>query len=93
MTRCEEVAKGYIPSIEMQGLQIAQLLEVWPEIEGGASQPIWESLARGKNYYLNTRLDDDSFYSLTTISSYKKTLIGTEWMQKYATASRSLNTG
>jgi hypothetical protein len=36
MTRCEEVAKGEIPSNEMRGLQIAQLLGEWPEIEGGA---------------------------------------------------------
>lgn len=27
----------------MQGLQVAQLLEEWPEIKGGALQPIWAS--------------------------------------------------
>jgi hypothetical protein len=47
MTRCEDIAKGYIPSNEMQGLQIAQLLGEWPEIEGEALQPIWGSLSCG----------------------------------------------
>jgi hypothetical protein len=61
MTRCEEVAKGYIPSNEMRGLQIVQLLWEWPEIEGGASPPIWGSLACGKNYYLSSHLDNDFF--------------------------------
>ncbi len=69
MTRYEEVAKGYIPSNAMRGLQIAQFLVDWPEIDGSASQPIWGSLACGKNYYLNSHLDDDFFYSLTTIAS------------------------
>jgi hypothetical protein len=41
----------------------------WPEIDGNASQPIWGSLACGKNYYLNSHLDDDFFFSLTTIAS------------------------
>ena len=61
MTRCDDIAKGYIPSNEMQGLRIAQLLVEWSEIEGGASQPIWGSLACGKNYYLNAHLDHDIF--------------------------------
>ena len=41
-----EHSKGYTPSNEMRGLRIAQLLGEWPEIERGASQPIWGSLAR-----------------------------------------------
>jgi hypothetical protein len=45
----------------MRGLQIAQLLGERPEIEGDALQPIWGSLACGKNYYLNAHLDDDIF--------------------------------
>ena len=53
----------------MRGLRIAQLLGEWPEIEGGASQPIWGSLECGKKYYLNAHLDDDFFYSLTSMSS------------------------
>jgi hypothetical protein len=69
MSQCEEVAKGYLSSNEMRGLRIAQLLGGWPEIEGGASQPIWGSLACGRNYYLNSHLDDDFFYSLCTIAS------------------------
>jgi hypothetical protein len=40
-----------------------------PEIEGDALQPIWESLACGKKYYLHSHLEDDFFYSLTIISS------------------------
>jgi hypothetical protein len=69
MSQCEEVAKGYVSSNEMRGLRIAQLLGEWPEIEGVASQPIWGSLACGKNYYLNSHLDDDFFYSLSTLAS------------------------
>jgi hypothetical protein len=61
--------KGYLPSQEIRGLQIAQLLGEWQEINGVASHPIWGSLACGKNYYLNSHLDDDFFYSLTTITS------------------------
>ena len=69
MTICEEVAKGYVKSNELRGLRIAQLLGEWPEIEGVSSQPIWGSLACGKNYYLNSHVDEDFFYSLTTIVS------------------------
>jgi hypothetical protein len=69
MTRCEEVAKGYVRSNELRGLRIAQLLGEWPEIEGVASQPIWGSLACGKNYYLNSHVDEDFFHSLTTMVS------------------------
>jgi hypothetical protein len=69
MNACEEVAKGYIPSHEMRGLRIAQLLGKWQEISGVAPQPIWGSLACGKNYYLNSHLDEDFFYSLTTVVS------------------------
>lgn len=69
MTRCEEVAKGFLPSNEIRGLRIAQILGEWPEISGVASQPIWGSLACGKNYYLNSHTDEDFFYSLTTVAS------------------------
>ena len=69
MTRCEEAAKGYLPSNEIRGLKFAQLLGEWQEINGVASHPIWGSLACGKNYYLNLHTDDDFFYSLTTIAS------------------------
>jgi hypothetical protein len=69
MTQCEEVGKGYVASNEMRGLRMAQLLGEWPEIEGVASQPIWGSLACGRNYYLNSHMDEDFFYSLTTIAS------------------------
>jgi hypothetical protein len=31
--RCEDVARGFIPSNEMRGPQTAQLLGEWPEIE------------------------------------------------------------
>jgi hypothetical protein len=69
MTRCGEVGKGYIESNEIRGLRIAQVLQQWKEIKGVASQPIWGSLACGKNYYLNSHTDEDFFYSLTTIAS------------------------
>ena len=69
MSRCEEVAKGYLPSKELRGLRIAQLLGEWPEISGVSLRPIWGSLACGKNYYLNSHVDEDFFYSLTTVAS------------------------
>ena len=69
MTTCEDAAKGYVPSNELQGLQIAQLLGEWPEIKGYSPQPILGSLACGKNYYLNSHLDEEFFYLLTTIAS------------------------
>jgi hypothetical protein len=48
MRRCEETAKGYLPSDELRGLRIAQLLGEWKEISGVTSYPIWGSLACGK---------------------------------------------
>lgn len=69
MRRCEEAAKGYLPSNELRGLRIAQLLGNWKEISGVSSSPIWGSLACGKNYYLNSHVDEDFFYSLTTVAS------------------------
>ena len=61
MTRCEDVAKGYIHSNEMRGLPIAQLHGEWPEIEGGALPPIWGSLVCGKYDKLTSHLDNDFF--------------------------------
>jgi hypothetical protein len=69
MARCEEAAKGYIPSNELRGLRIAQVLGEWKEISGVSSHPIWGSLACGRNYYLNSHVDEDFFYSLTTVTS------------------------
>ena len=69
MARCEEAAKGFIPSDELRGLRIAQLLGEWKEISGVSCNPIWGSLACGKNYYLNSHVDEDFFYSLTTVCS------------------------
>lgn len=69
MRRCEEAAKGYLPSNALRGLRIAHLLGEWKEISGVSSSPIWGSLACGKNYYLNSHVDDDFFYSLTTVAS------------------------
>jgi hypothetical protein len=34
-----------------------------------ASHSIWGSLACGRNYYLNSNVDEDFFYSLTTVAS------------------------
>jgi hypothetical protein len=70
MKRCEEVAKGYLPSNELRGIQIAKLLGDWQEIKEGESRPtIWGSLAIGLNCYLNSHTDQDFFYSMTTIAS------------------------
>jgi hypothetical protein len=69
MTRCYDVARGYLPPRELRGIQIARLLGEWHELKGVASRPIWGSLACGKNYYLNSHTDEDFFYSLTTIAS------------------------
>jgi hypothetical protein len=70
MKRCEEVAKGYLPSNELRGIEIAKLLGNWSEIKEGESRPaIWGSLAIALNYYLNSHTDQDFFYSMTTIAS------------------------
>jgi hypothetical protein len=69
MKRCEHVAKGYLTSSEIRGLRAAQVLGEWPERSGGSCECIWGSLACGKNYYLNSHVDDDFFYSLTTVAS------------------------
>jgi hypothetical protein len=69
MKNCEEVAKGYVPANELQGIGIARLLGEWSKQEGGTSQQIWGSLACAKNYYLNSHTDNNFFYSLTTTAS------------------------
>ena len=69
MSRCQDVAKGYVPASELRGLQFAKKVAQWPNLKGVSSQQIWGSLACGKNYYLNSHLDEDFFYSLTTIAS------------------------
>ena len=69
MSRCQEVAKGYLPSTEVRGLLFAQLLGGWQQISGVTLNPLWGSLACGKNYYLNSHVDEDFFYSLTTVAS------------------------
>ena len=69
MTACEEAGKGYLNSEALRGLRSAQSLVQWPKVEGAAANPLWGSLACGRNYYLNAHCDDDFFYSLTTIVS------------------------
>ena len=69
MRTCEEAAKGYLSSTEVRGLQIAQLLGAWRQISGVTSRPVWGCLAFGKNYYLNSHVDDNFFCSLTTVAS------------------------
>lgn len=69
MSTCQDVAKGYVPANELRGLQFAKMMAQWPNLKGVSSQQIWGSLACGKNYFLNTHLDEDFFYSLTTIAS------------------------
>jgi hypothetical protein len=69
MTNCEEVAKGYIFSHELRGMEMARLLGGWIPQGYGSSRQIWGSLACGKNYYLNSHTDEDFFYSLTTTVS------------------------
>jgi hypothetical protein len=70
MSTCQDVAKGYVPKNELRGLQYAKMMAQWPNLKGVPSQQIWGSLAcGGRNYYLNSHLDEDFFYSLTTIAS------------------------
>jgi hypothetical protein len=48
-------------------MKITRMLGGWiPQGYVGSSQKIWGSLACGKNYYLNSHMDEDFFYSLTT---------------------------
>ena len=61
MSRCQDVAKGYVPASELRGLQFAKMMAQWPNLKGVSSQQIWGSLACGKNYYLNSHLDKDFF--------------------------------
>ena len=66
---CEESAKGYIKSHELHGIEVARMLGGWRERKGGTSKQVWGSLACGKNHYLNSHMDEDFFYSLTTTAS------------------------
>jgi hypothetical protein len=69
MRRCHDVAKAFIPGNDLRGLRSAQWFAKWPSMVGMQCEPIWGSLACGKNYCLNSHTDDDFFYSLTTIVS------------------------
>ena len=71
MTRCQDVANGYIQSSELRGIQMAKLITGWGELDGGTPQSIWGSLASARNHYLNSHTDADFFYSLlTTVSAH-----------------------
>ena len=61
MTNYEEVAKGFVQADELRGLRVAQLMGNWLNLKGVSSRPIWGSLACGRNYYLNSHLDEDFF--------------------------------
>jgi hypothetical protein len=70
MNRCEELAKGYLPSDALRGIEKARLVGNWCKITQGASPPnIWSSLAIALNYYLNAHIDEDFFYSLLVLAS------------------------
>ncbi|MCK7495298.1 MAG: hypothetical protein MZW92_32575 [Comamonadaceae bacterium] len=70
MNTIEELAKGYLPSDALRGIEKASLLGNWQKIETGTSPPnIWSSLAIALNYYLNAHTDQDFFYSLLTVAS------------------------
>jgi hypothetical protein len=70
MNTIEELAKGYLPSDALRGIEKARLVGNWQKIKTGASPPnIWSSLAIALNYYLNVHTDQDFFYSLLTVAS------------------------
>jgi hypothetical protein len=69
MTRCEEVANGFLPPEELQGFRVAKVLRDWMDLSGAPSHCIFGSLTSGKNHYLNTHTDEDFFDSLTTVPS------------------------
>jgi hypothetical protein len=70
MKKCEELAKGYLPSDALRGIEKARLIGNWHKIQTGASPPnIWSSLAIALNYYLNVHTDQDFFYSLLIMAS------------------------
>jgi hypothetical protein len=69
MAVCEDVAKAYMESETLRGLREAQQYTKWLELKDVSPESIWGSLACGRNYFLNAHVDDDFFYSLTTIVS------------------------
>ena len=71
MSRCQNIADGYLQSNELRGIQITQLLLEWSELKGSNTQTKCGSLAAARNHYLNSHTDDDFFYSLlTTVSAH-----------------------
>jgi hypothetical protein len=69
MTGCKEVANGFLPPEELLGFRVTKVLGDWMDLSGAPSRCIFGSLASGKNHYLNTHMDEDFFYSLTTVPS------------------------
>jgi hypothetical protein len=66
MNRCQEVAKGYIKSKELHGIQMGKLSLKWRSIKGCGPESIWPSLSQALNTYLSAHMDDAFFYSLMT---------------------------
>jgi hypothetical protein len=66
MSRCQEVANGYIKSKELRGIQIAKLILKWDSINGCKHGSILPSLSQALNTYLSAHTDEDFFYSLMT---------------------------
>ena len=66
MSRCQEVANGYIKSKELHGIQIAKLILKWDSIKGCKHGSILPSLSQALNTYLSAHTDEDFFYSLMT---------------------------
>jgi hypothetical protein len=50
MKHCQDMVNGFIWSAELRGLQLANLIIGWCQLEGGMRETIWASLAAARNH-------------------------------------------
>ena len=71
MTACKEVARSYLPSHVLRGIENAKRLGNWPKILDGAVGAMYAALSSSLNSYLNSHTDQDFLYSLLTMASLR----------------------
>jgi hypothetical protein len=70
MTACEEVARSYLPSHVLRGIENTKRLGNWPKIlDSAVGAMYYPALSSSLNSYLNSHMDQDFLYSLLTMAS------------------------
>ena len=67
VNECQHAVEQFIPTNLLRGVSIATKMGQWKTISKNSS--IWPSISVGRNHYLNSHKDKDSFLSLSTTQS------------------------